>query len=398
MKNILLFIALSLLLSAQLHAQTEIKIRIDPENSRGASGYQIFDSVRFIPLETTRESLFGSVGQLEITDSLFIIYDRMNYTILLFTRDGKFVKKIAKSGKDRYLSHFSIIPDSNQIAAVSLSENKLYIYNFDGVLIRTEPVPLNTFSQFHFNANNALYYLRRFNDDGTFAKARYDLAFADSTGKVTRYLHPFPDGLNTPEFSFIENPVNFSGEAGSCIFSLPFEYEAYLINDTGVTTKFSFIFPAKISLPDNFAYDTSYNGKRVNYIYYSSEHDEELRGINSIYKVADYLLFSTESGIRRIDTERNFLYSLNTGNVYSFKKLTPDSTTGNLLFLNTALDNVQGTYKNQLFTSIPSGRILTQVKNQDKKLIYPESLNKLINSGTKMDNPVIVQFKLRENL
>src|SRR5687768_960534 len=67
-----------------------VTLRIDPESSRGAAVSQVFDEVQFIPLETTKESLFGSVSQLEVTDKNYIIYDYDTRSIFIFSKEGKY--------------------------------------------------------------------------------------------------------------------------------------------------------------------------------------------------------------------------------------------------------------------------------------------------------------------
>ncbi|RZL13073.1 MAG: 6-bladed beta-propeller, partial [Pedobacter sp.] len=50
-------------------------LRLDPSTARGAAASQVFDEVKFIPLETTKESLFGSISQFVVTDGNYIVYD-----------------------------------------------------------------------------------------------------------------------------------------------------------------------------------------------------------------------------------------------------------------------------------------------------------------------------------
>ena len=69
-------------------------LRIDPASSRGAAASQLFDEVQFIPLETTKESMFGSISQLHLTDDSFVIWDYDTKSILIFTKEGKYRAKI----------------------------------------------------------------------------------------------------------------------------------------------------------------------------------------------------------------------------------------------------------------------------------------------------------------
>lgn len=70
-----------------------VTLRIDPQSARGANVSQVFDEVKFIPLETTKESLFGSIYDLRIVKNQFILFDQDTKAVLIFGRDGKFKGK-----------------------------------------------------------------------------------------------------------------------------------------------------------------------------------------------------------------------------------------------------------------------------------------------------------------
>src|SRR5690606_790590 len=69
-------------------------LRIDPTTASGGNMSQVFDEINFIPLETTKESIFGDIGQLEVTENLFIVFDHDTKCILIFDRKGKYKTKI----------------------------------------------------------------------------------------------------------------------------------------------------------------------------------------------------------------------------------------------------------------------------------------------------------------
>src|SRR5690606_21767460 len=78
-------------------SQFERIVRIDPQSAKGGKVLDIFDSVSYIPLETTKESQFGEINQLIVTEENYIILDnRTTNCILIFTKDGKFKAKINK--------------------------------------------------------------------------------------------------------------------------------------------------------------------------------------------------------------------------------------------------------------------------------------------------------------
>ncbi|MBC7567606.1 MAG: 6-bladed beta-propeller, partial [Pedobacter sp.] len=72
-------------------------LRLDPTTARGAAVSQVFDDVKFIPLETTKESLFGTISQLNVTDNNYIIYDYDTKAVLIFDKAGKYIAKVNSS-------------------------------------------------------------------------------------------------------------------------------------------------------------------------------------------------------------------------------------------------------------------------------------------------------------
>jgi hypothetical protein len=72
-------------------------LRIDPTTARGAAASQVFEEIKFIPLETTKESLFGSIHQFRIADGNYVIWDYDTKAILIFNKDGKYKAKINAS-------------------------------------------------------------------------------------------------------------------------------------------------------------------------------------------------------------------------------------------------------------------------------------------------------------
>ena len=78
MKLLLMTIVLNLLLSISGYAQSTNgkTLRVNPDGAIGGRVSQLIDSVLFVPLESSGESVFGLVDQLSVTDKYFIILDR----------------------------------------------------------------------------------------------------------------------------------------------------------------------------------------------------------------------------------------------------------------------------------------------------------------------------------
>jgi 6-bladed beta-propeller len=118
-----------------LSAQNITTLRIDPDNARGGTASQIFDSLQFIPLETTKESLFGSIDQLEVTDSLFFILDIRSRSVLIFRRDGSLHARIISDGPNKYFGYFALDRKANRIIIDNNYANGLLVYDFNGNLL-----------------------------------------------------------------------------------------------------------------------------------------------------------------------------------------------------------------------------------------------------------------------
>ena len=80
------------------------------------------DSISYIPLETKKECLIGSVDKILVTDSNYYIVDEdITCSVLCFDNSGKFVRKIGERG---------VAPGQYvKITDVNVREDKIYIWD-----------------------------------------------------------------------------------------------------------------------------------------------------------------------------------------------------------------------------------------------------------------------------
>jgi len=72
------YILFSLVLFANsTKAQSPQKIRIIPKQAYGGPVSKFFDSIEYVPLETNKESLFGDINRLTITDESYICHRKL---------------------------------------------------------------------------------------------------------------------------------------------------------------------------------------------------------------------------------------------------------------------------------------------------------------------------------
>jgi hypothetical protein len=91
------------------------------------------DTVIYIPLETTKESLVGNIFQIWMNDSVFI-FNCFRQGLLMFQKNGKFVRKIGKQGRGpgEYgdIHRFDVIRDTIYVS--STGRRGFLRYTFDG--------------------------------------------------------------------------------------------------------------------------------------------------------------------------------------------------------------------------------------------------------------------------
>src|SRR6185312_12850172 len=388
MKKYLLTV-IPILFRYSLLAQQTITLHVDPDNSRGGTSTEIFDSIIFIPLETTKESLFGSIDQLEVTDSLLIILDISGRSMLFFNRNGTFRYKVTTGGIDKYFYYFAVDRLAKEIIVTNNYAKGLLIYDWNGKFLRKEPCPEEILSLYIFSGGNILYNRRR--------KARlepsdhtlYDLAYSKGYDSITKNLNPYNARNEDGEFNIGGNTFNFSGEAGSCMFSLPYDYTIYQLNDTGIVIKYRFIFPLLYSLPVNFSTDAAYRTIRAQNAYLNPGYKSTFTALERGYKYGEYLLFSAFSRRTSESADYNFAYSLHSGTLISFSRVTADSSSYFLPILSGQIQKIEAIYKGNIFSSIPGFRLFSVKSSLDKKVAYPKALEQYFKSGNRSDNSVI---------
>ena len=92
------------------------------------------DTIVYIPLETTIESSISFLKKVWLNDSVILV-ECMRNGLLMFRRDGEFLRKIGENGRGpgEYLNilHFDVICDTIYIS--SSGKKSLIRYTFDGV-------------------------------------------------------------------------------------------------------------------------------------------------------------------------------------------------------------------------------------------------------------------------
>jgi hypothetical protein len=116
------------------HRENEVEFLDLPKNSSGALNVSSFaDTVIYLPLETSSRSYIENIEHIWFNDSIIIVNTRSK--LLLFQRNGSFVKQIGKSGSGPgeygMIFNFDVINDTIHFSSTGKRSLSKYTLNGD---------------------------------------------------------------------------------------------------------------------------------------------------------------------------------------------------------------------------------------------------------------------------
>lgn len=411
MKKLLFRALIFLLTISNASAQDFQKIRIDIAKSYGGPASDYFSKIEYIPLETTKESLFGEIEQLIITENAFVVTDRDTRSVLFFNMDGSFIKRFYKEGNLQATG--AIYNEQDQLVSIAfqdLDSKRLLVQNYD--------------AKGNFKAkgemNEKLVYLlknRVFYKDSQYWVINNKKETQESP---YHFLQSYRDGqLSAPIIAYdfsqkpgllrmmqeIQSPSAPKVFKDHFYFSIPIEHKIHKINvHTGTEAPlFQLVFPAShgvntnlFSISNKKSLDSLANAKWFN--------DHTILGIENILNSDDKLIFKTiTGGLGAYDSNgalmpRNFIYKHADGRLIAMEKIHPDASSHLLPILDPRIVSFKGVYsKNEyMYSHISSLRMFMaydELKGQNLNL--PTHLERYFKSEDRKSNPVVVKLKLQ---
>lgn len=417
LKKTLSSIFVCLLFAFNILAQTSkvdssemVTLRIDPDAARGAAVSQIFEEVKFIPLETTKESLFGSISQLRTTKDSYVIYDYDTKSVLIFNKDGKYRAKVNSSKvtadaneKDKQVFYgFNLIKNKDE-SLIRISSGKNYFFfDLDGKLVKKEAVGKRNAEDRYIKFADSIttiapFHIYKNGKDST----NYEIAILNNKKEVGLYFPFESDRFEKDQYMGGGNPVTDYGTDNELFYIKYYEYNLYKIKPKTVSLAYRIIFPASISIPKNFMDMTEYKKKRVEYF---EKNPNQIYGISNPYLIGDNIYFKTNSWGWSQDKKNALVYNLKNGDLTSLKNLEPDTlsqflpvTDGGSFydFTNNGFHSYENGY---LYTSYSSLALFTfKDLNVGKDRKYDPVLTKFFETQNKKSNPIIIQLKPKKN-
>lgn len=394
--------------ASKIDSSEMVTLRIDPESSRGTSVSQVFDEVQFIPLESTKESLFGSISQLEVTDKCYVIYDYDTKAILIFGKDGKYKNKISaskieKDPKDKEAQNFygfAMIKENNEpVIQVYLGRNYLY-FDMNGKMLRkvlSKDLPYGNALKFTDGTNIKRYYTDKKDKDST----QYEIALLKDDKEYAKYFPYDKDRYNKDQFWSVGDNFTDYGVPNEFFYITAYDYNIYKLTPKNLSLAYRVIFPASNSLPADFKTNPLYVNKRSEFF---EKNRTAIYGLGNIYKIGNNLFMKTGSYSWSKETKNALIYNLKSSALTSITNIEADSLSNFLPvtdagffydFLNHGFHKFDGTYFYTSYSSLAMFAFKEQ--NEGRNRTYNDVLNNYFKTSDKKSNPIIIQLKPKKD-
>ncbi|MFT3903001.1 MAG: 6-bladed beta-propeller [Niabella sp.] len=416
----IIFLFLFWTLAMPLFSQDLPKIRINPYNVYGGTVSEYFSKVDYIPLETNQESLFGDAHELVITDSTIVASDWDTKSVLFFTLDGKFIRKVKNNSGKAFRIMYD--PVSNKMLLTPFvvfvdTEEKTSYYTIDGLptsapafklqALADDPFKLRrviSLGDNFFAVTNSCIYLMGSKPPNK----EYALVEIYEGNRLHRSFLNF-NPSKTPGICAFSGGVSVENTAvkdGRFYVSAPGSHIVYEVSRDAAIPKFQIVFPADLTIPDSIMNATDakkIESLRMNFGAFSGE---TIIGVNDLFLLDNYFCFRVQRRVISMGTSSsdqanlyNFIYDTLTGRTASLERIIPDEMSYFLPFANPRRMVSRGyNYDNKgnVYNVLSSLQMFTAREDTKlKKTKYPPMLQEYFKTQNKKSNPVIVKMKIK---
>jgi hypothetical protein len=410
-KCILFLILVILLTGVNATAQEVPKLRIDPAQAYGGNVSDYFDSIEYIPLETTKKSLFGESARMILTDSSIVISDNDTRAVLFFSNSGRYLSKVQFSQSILNIPSADYDKTNNIIIVGYYNEVKQKrensFYSITGKLLSLDSVTKkNIVYNYYLSLNNGYSLKTNSCIFLTTEKPRDTVHYAIDVYKGSKLYKSFLP--YNPKYDMAICGLVGYMSIGRVVnetayYCVPLRYLVYRVSKDTVTKMFQFVFPANRSLPERII-----NSKKLETI---DSVNHALWGDSRIILNVSDIFFNNRSLFfhliprRYIYTEGsdeinqyNFIYDTISHKLVSLERMSPDTKSYYLSFFDER-GSISGlSYDHGYFyTSISSLEMFSAKEaTKSKYPQYPPVLQEYFSTQNRKANPVIVKMKLKD--
>lgn len=375
-------------------------IHVDPNTATGGQTSQFFDEINYIPLETTKESLFGEVWKMEVYKDYFIISDISTNSIFVFLKNGKFYSKIDKHSlhADNLALDFTIDKKAGQIVVPITSSNKPYLVWCDlkGGVVKKINIKSAPYSISYLKSDCIAMSPREYLNTHTADTTSYLVKYIKDSNIINNLL-PVTLKEFKIQLGFRYEKPNFlysSGIDGSLFFVKENDYDIMQLNPSGVSKIIRLVFPLSLSIPTDFNTNSAYEDKQK----YFRNNNTKISSIQSVYLNKNCLFFETVNS-RIFSSDRYLFHSFRSGRLYALERINGDSLSSFLPIISSGVGSLAAADTNYIYTTLSSLSMFQAMEsNISGNPHYPPRLQEYFKTQSRKSNPVIVQLKLKGNL
>lgn len=406
-----LMFSLCLLTFLQAYSQnksTTEKIRINPYGAFGGVVSQYIDQLEFITFESSGQSAFGNIDQLEITDQYYFILDNETQSILIFDKEGKFHSKIdGKKVNPQQPDFFSFSLDrSAQLLKINFLSGEFF-FDFNGKMISHHKKDPDQYAGVETSLGDkfsAYYFYVPQKPSVKRDSSAYEVTVFNKGMRLKSYL-PYHLNINYDDSQGTQSHMDFwhvPFTADSTVYySRDYDYNIYQLTPNTFQAAYQFILPLQLSLPPDFRADTLFNAKRQKFI---KTNRETIFKVGNFFKSGDNLLFrlikSNYPNLSYLfNTKSNTLICINNivSDATSYFLPVTDAEVGGVDFVNRGIIQFDGSYCYSSFSSLILFHQMEATKNKHPQ--YPPQLLKYFNNKKNVKgNPVLVKLKFKPGL
>lgn len=190
---------------------------------------ELVDSVKFIPLQTTEESLIAEINKLICTDHYYFILDSdIGKNVFIFSDEGAFVKKIPTGqGPEEIYNPGDIAVDEEQSHLIVYNRKGLSFYDYQGNFVKRELLPFN-FKNFRIIPNGFLFVIVPNQNNHLGELSKMQVLITDKNFRVISAGLPFHYSENI-NYGITDYTSSFGNDVS---FSFKFSDKIYQYMDT----------------------------------------------------------------------------------------------------------------------------------------------------------------------
>lgn len=148
---------------------------------------EVADSIKYIQLEYTSESLIGRASIVKFCSKHIAVYDEILNKLLLFDINGKFIRNISEAGKgpNEFIGIVDIVlNEADNLMVVVTFDKWIKVFSFDGKIISSFPIEQSPYFASSLEHNRILIYQAFPNSMITKGKCLFEYNLTDQSETV----------------------------------------------------------------------------------------------------------------------------------------------------------------------------------------------------------------------